>query len=280
MHRLCAPVTILAATGGIRHLLRLSVHALPESSPDAFERPDLSMSPNATPTMVYDLIEACAQPGCPLCRVSDRWAERFISAILYEEVTDRYTRGRLSESFGFCHVHAWRAAEVSGSRLGLAIIYRSLLRQMSTALGQVESQGDRGRWWDVRNRRGQNSSTLQRLQSETECPACIHLRTMEAAALVALVDAVPENDRLRTALQSSSTGLCLPHLRGALDAAQAAPMAFAFLQEITQTKLAELQAEMDEFIRKYDHRFSREAFGVERDSWQRAVAWMVGGKVE
>ena len=48
-----------------------------------------------TPSMVYDVIEACADPGCPLCRVSLRWGGRFMAAILYEEVTDPHARGRL-----------------------------------------------------------------------------------------------------------------------------------------------------------------------------------------
>lgn len=42
-----------------------------------------------TPSMVYDVIEACADPGCPLCRVSLRWGGRFMAAILYQEVTHR-----------------------------------------------------------------------------------------------------------------------------------------------------------------------------------------------
>jgi hypothetical protein len=34
---------------------------------------------------------------------------------------------------------------------------------------------------------------------------------------------------------------------------------------------------MDEFIRKYDHRFRKEEWGEERDSWQRAIRWIAGG---
>ena len=58
------------------------------------------------------------------------------------------------------------------------------------------------------------------------------------------------------------------------------PAAVTFLQETTHTRLAGLMGELDEFIRKYDHRFSQEEWGSERDSWQRAVAWIAGGVVE
>jgi hypothetical protein len=37
-----------------------------------------------------------------------------------------------------------------------------------------------------------------------------------------------------------------------------------------------LHGELSEFIRKHDHRFSQEPFGVEKDSWTRAVAALAG----
>lgn len=237
------------------------------------------MTQPPTPSMVYDVIEACAQPGCPLCRVSDRWAARFVAAILYEEVTDPHTRGRLKESFGFCRDHAWRATEVGTTLLGMSIIYRGLVTQIAAALANATTP-DKKRWWHSlggRTPAGAEAS-LPGLSAQTACPACIYLRDMEASALVAITDALPANERLCAGLSQAHGGLCLPHLRGAL--AAASPGAFAFLQASTLTKLGALQADLDEFIRKYDHRFNKEEWGDERDSWQRAVAWMVGGIAE
>jgi len=230
-----------------------------------------------TPSMVYDVIEACAQPGCPLCRVSDRWAARFVAALLYEEVTDPHTRGRLKESFGFCRDHAWRATAVGTTLLGMSIIYRGLVAQLAHTLEEATAPADKKRWWQTLGSRtaANTEATLPGLVAQTECPACIHLRGMEAAALTAIADALPANERLAAGLSQVNGGLCLPHLRGAL--AVASPDAFAFLQASTVAKLGALQADLDEFIRKYDHRFNKEEWGNERDSWQRAVAWVVGG---
>ena len=99
---------------------------------------------------------------------------------------------------------------------------------------------------------------------------------MEDTALVALTDALPGNERLRAGLKQPNGGLCLPHLRRALGLARDQD-AFNFLQESTRSRLAALEAEMDEFIRKYDHRFRKEEWGNERDSWQRAIRWIAGG---
>jgi hypothetical protein len=226
--------------------------------------------------MVYDVIEVCADPGCPLCRVSLRWGGRFMAAILYEEVTDPHTRGRLKQSFGFCHDHAWQAADVGGTLLGMSIIYRGLLGQIDKALAQA-SPGSQKSWW---KKLGTSSSAdpggVPGLAPADPCPACVYLAEMEETALVALTDALPGNQRLREGLSRANGGLCLPHLRRALGLARSQE-AFVFLQESTRTRLAILQGEMDEFIRKYDHRFRKEGWGEDRDSWQRAIRWVAGG---
>jgi hypothetical protein len=233
--------------------------------------------------MVYDVIEACADPGCPLCRVALRWGGRFMAAILYEEVTDPHTRGRLKDSFGFCREHAWQASEVGGTLLGISIIYRGLLGQIDRALAQA-APGPQRSWWQKLGSRGSagaggGPAAPAGLAPATPCPACVYLAEMEDTALVALADALGGNERLRAGLSRPDGGLCLPHLRRALSLAQD-EQAFAFLQQSARTRLAALQAEMDEFIRKYDHRFRREEWGSEADSWQRAIRWIAGGTTE
>ncbi len=106
------------------------------------------MTQAPTPSMVYDLIEACDKPGCPLCRLSNRWGERFVAAILYEEVTDPNTRGRLKESFGFCREHAWQASQVGGTLLGMSIIYRGLLAQLDRELDKPITPPSTN-WWQT-----------------------------------------------------------------------------------------------------------------------------------
>jgi hypothetical protein len=233
--------------------------------------------------MVYDVIEACAEEGCPLCRVSQRWGERFMAAILYEEVTDPHTRGRLKRSFGFCRTHAPQAAAAGGTLLGLAIIYRGLLGQIHASLASASPTAKKG--W--RRKLGLSSSGVRTgaspdgdapdgLAPADPCPACLYLADMEETALTALAEALPANERLRSGLSRADGGLCLPHLRRTL-ALASHPAAFAFLQETTHARLTALEGELDEFIRKYDHRFRREEWGEERDSWQRAIRWVVGG---
>lgn len=237
------------------------------------------MSQAPTPSMVYDIIEASSKPGCPLCRVSKRWGERFMAAILYEEVTDPHTRGRLKDSFGFCREHAWQAADVRGALLGMSIIYCSLLNRIDEALERAAPHAQ-AKWWQKFGSRSddEGAGAIPGLAAKTECPACLQLRDLERTALVALTDALPADTRLRDGLSGPNKGFCLPHLRQAL-AVTRTPEAAAFLQKSTCARLDALGAELEEFIRKYDHRFHKEEWGAERDSWQRAIAWVAGGAI-
>ncbi|HQJ52827.1 MAG TPA: hypothetical protein PKW05_13720, partial [Anaerolineae bacterium] len=70
-------------------------------------------------------------------------------------------------------------------------------------------------------------------------------------------------------------GLCLPHFQLVLDSAgQAAARLLAGWQATAWRKLRD---ELDELIRKHDHRFRAERItDEESDSWLRAVAAVVG----
>jgi hypothetical protein len=172
----------------------------------------------------FDVLDACAKPGCPLCRLSEQVINRYLDAILYESVNDPGIREQFHRSLGYC-----------------------------------------------------SEAAVQSLQSEATCPACVQRDRMETIALIAMLKALAQEDERMQAALRSSAGLCLPHLRRVLELARD-QAAFERLLAITQEKIAELAGELDEFIRKNDYRFSQEGFGAEGDSWQRAIAWMVGAR--
>ena len=74
----------------------------------------------------------------------------------------------------------------------------------------------------------------------------------------------------------SSDGLCVAHLRQTLELTRNA-QAFETLVALSQEQLSELIQELDEFIRKSDHRFRDEKITEqERESWRRALQRVVG----
>jgi hypothetical protein len=205
-----------------------------------------------TSSTYENLIAACAQPGCPVCRVARDVELRYLDRLFYEQVNDYNSRVRFRASIGFCAEHAQMACdELSGKSLGLAILYEDLLR---IAQEQIE--------------KGCNIGAAKGV-----CPGCAireetlqHIHTDLTRHLLA-----PE---LSAALRASQ-GLCFPHFRSAFDAVKSRDKR-QFLADLQRPRLEALRAELADFIRKNDYRFAGEGFGPERDSWRRGVRLVTG----
>jgi len=225
------------------------------------------MSKQHTP--YFNLLEALRDAGCPLCRLGDRAARRFIEGVLYESVTDPEMRAKLITAHGFCATHSERLASHHDG-LGSAIIYRSILKHLEEELGSLVEADDRGLVARLRERWDQEPAGT--LDSHAPCPACEE-RDKAVARALSTFSANYQDAALHEAL-ASSAGFCLAHLRQA--AATLARPALTVLLEQQQAIWAALHGELDELIRKYDHRFSDEPMEAEKDSWQRAIRLTVG----
>jgi hypothetical protein len=210
----------------------------------------------------HELLETLAAGGCALCRLGNRAADSYLDALIYEGVTDVKVREELRDARGLCRRHAWRMAHKRGSVLGTAIVYRDVINTLTRALEAYTPAGRRlfGR--------GQDGLTPTR-----DCPAC----QLEADALRRAAKTVLQHvDAAEVAAgYVAAGGLCLPHLQIVLGQASAAAA-----QQVTQWQAAawrQLRGELDELIRKHDHRFGREPITAqEADAWERAVAAIVG----
>jgi hypothetical protein len=229
----------------------------------------------------FDVIDACAKPGCPFCRLSDKTVNSYLDGILYENVNDPGTRAQLQQSLGYCNKHAWRLPQNNGAALGVAIIYRDLLSRLMDDLktARYRSAARLFRRAEEALDRSKSSSateaTVRALAPQAECPACAQRDLIEDIALLAMLDALARQDEgMQSALEASS-GLCLVHLRRSLELCRD-QSSFQFLTNFGQAKIAALLGELSEYVRKSDYRFSPEGFGAEGDSWLRAIAVVVG----
>jgi hypothetical protein len=238
--------------------------------------------PKLTPFSYHEVIEACEQPGCPICRWANTSVDRYIKGLIYDSVNDPPTREKIRSSMGFCYLHTWMLPEAGDSApLGLSIIYRDLVNTLSKGLDQVTFAKNKRSFlkqFGVSADSGKsapNRSVHQHLVSDKGCPACERYEEMERFAVTAVIQAISENDDKMLAALEQADGLCLPHLRQTLDKApnQAALDALIAIQ---QKKLLAIRDELDEFIRKSDYRFQHEGFNSEADAWLRAMNLISG----
>jgi hypothetical protein len=232
------------------------------------------------------LDEALRHRGCPLCYLGSLDVLRYLWYLLYEYVTSPATHDRLERSWGFCHEHAWLVQEMN---------WRQDQDGTSTA-NLCEWQIDRFRTilqrHLVRYRPSTTASRLFRrriqkprlaqavladLAPVEECPACVVRHGSEQATIRTLVELLRDRQELR-ALYQQSFGLCFPHFKTFLEAAQAEEEVLAFIIAVQSDKLTQLSSELGEYLRKHDYRFSHEPYGEERDSFIRATEILVGAK--
>jgi len=227
----------------------------------------------------YDLIQACKQPGCPVCRVEQASVDRYIDNLFYESVNDIQLRERLRASMGFCHEHAWLAVDKRlGNALGFAIIYHDVINNTLKQLENNVTPPATKHWSTlIKQIPEQVSAMAQRvlyaLTPHKHCIVCLQ-RDKTLHTLISSFTESLDDPEMTNALLSSD-GLCLPHLKKTFESVRDLETS-NFLLSTHREKLESLRDELKEFIRKNDYRFKDEGFGAEGDSWKRAVSKVIG----
>ncbi len=226
----------------------------------------------------FQLVEACAQPGCPVCRCLREEGLRHLEALMYEQVNDPGTRGTLRSSWGFCNWHAWMLGEIPGSGLGTAIIYEDLLRRALGRLRRLLLKIERGAWsgagllrWVGRRPR---IPILEAWRDKADCMICRSLGASEATYLRTIFDfsGDPEFDRAF----DRSWGVCLPHLLHLVQIGRDHARLEPVLTKV-EDKWRQLQDLLKRFIEKHDYRATEKFTEEEAESWRQAVEMLAGG---
>jgi hypothetical protein len=234
-----------------------------------------------TPQLGYfDVINACAQPGCPICQLGQKVINDYLDMVLYESVADPKTRDQLRASLGYCNTHAWWLSNVGkGNTLGIAIIYQDLLEVLNTILPQMPNRKPLSifqRVFRLFQRKKPLKPHEYRVQHvQQSCPACVLRHETETNVLKIMMAALAKKDEQMQAALKKSHGICLPHVTQAMEVTQD-KAAIQLLVTITTATIGEIREELAELIRKHDYRFQHEPMGSEKESWKRAINLLVG----
>jgi hypothetical protein len=230
--------------------------------------------------IIYKLLEACRESGCPVCRLEQQGVERYLDNQFYENVNSTSWRDHLRASQAFCHEHAWLSVNKRlGDALGFSIIYHDVI---NSVLKHLHETGASARSSHRRTSlprqfsealRSRLAKTLAALTPGKRCPICDHRDQITRDVLSTLVEDLLRPE-LTEALQGSE-GLCLPHLKLALGSVTNDSV-YESLLAIQRAKLEGLKDELAEFIRKNDYQAIKEGFGREGDAWLRAIGMVAG----
>ena len=183
----------------------------------------------------FELQKACEKPGCPLCRMVNDRARRYMDNTLYEHVSDRGFRALHRRAGGFCSFHARHLVSFHDG-LGVAILSRDILEDRIASFERKIPWLPKGR-----------------------CPVCIGREEIEYGYLSFLASSdgnSSEEEELRLFF-TSSDGLCAPHYSKLLfppkGRKRTVPM---WLKKFQEQKFKELKRRLDQFVElsAYDRR--------------------------
>ncbi len=225
----------------------------------------------------FRFVEACAQPGCPVCRCLREDGFSHLGALMYEQVNNPQMRETLRASWGFCNWHAWMLKEVPNSDLGAAIIYEDLLGTVLTRLRRLLVKIDRG----TLNGRGP-----LRLFKRRPRIGILEARRRKAGCLICQSGRANEETYLRTILDFSgdldfdrafgrSQGVCVPHILHLIEIGHSHPRLEPVLRKI-EGKWRQLQDQLKRFVGKHDYRATEKITEEEARSWGQVVETLAG----
>ena len=217
-----------------------------------------------------ELIDAMSQRACPVCVVVARAERKAVDHLLYDQVNDISRRDALRASRGYCLYHTDMLSE-GRSALGIAIISRDILRAMTAELEAAGTGQDTSgsqileRFVPGTARTGARLAT--KIEPQAQCPMCAARPQIEEPLIIGLLRNL--DDDAFAAAFAASEGLCRRHLANTLRAANSATA--HQLATLQAACWRDVEATLDEFIRKHDYRFNEEVAENERDIWLRAL---------
>jgi hypothetical protein len=230
-----------------------------------------------TPAFYFDILEILSKGRCPACELTRQKAMHYIDHALYGLVTDPHAQNLFADTGGYCRRHGEMLLRIPwGSALGVAILYNRLIEDAAEELkggggnaGEKRSTSSAGLFSG--HGRKKNLST----DVHPDCLACKVERETEQGVLDTLIETMRAGDKRMVGAVEGSEGFCLYHLDRILKNPLDGKVETA-LRRHGLRRAEHLLAELKEFMRKSDYRYTGEPMGGEGDSWMRAVAWVTG----
>lgn len=223
---------------------------------------------------VANLKDSMETPGCPICSIERRAAQKAVDVFLYENLMDHSLRDKALAANGYCppHTRLLVATELSnsGAPLGVNILYEVLDRRIARELKAIANRPSGFRFVrDLLAKLGILLKPAPVLAPAGPCPICDSAFQAALNSLSALFEELERKTPDILQAYQASDGLCLAHLRlGIQYFGKRHTQAAHFLANLAANRLLNQADHMKEFIRKKNWEYRDENLTPEE-----AVAW-------
>jgi hypothetical protein len=194
---------------------------------------------------------------CPLCRVAHKADREFVWHFSEEGSGNEDVMAAMARAHGFCTEHAEMLLRIDfqmKSMLGVATIYVELFADMATELESLDA--------------GKRSV-------DDRCPACANRdKALDQNARYLLACLGAPAGTIAEGFPTSP-GLCFPHFE-LVWAIGGPPRVRGLILDVQRRAVAEILADLKEFIRKEGNEAKHEPKGAEQDAWQHAIRLTTG----
>jgi hypothetical protein len=204
----------------------------------------------------FEMQKASEKTGCPLCRIVNDRAHRYIDNTLFEHVSDRGFRALHRAAGGFCSFHARHLVSFRDG-LAVAILSQDILEDRIAAF-------EKTRPW----------------QPKGKCPVCVEREKIEQEYLdfLASSDGNSNEERELREIFTASDGLCAAHYDALLFLPKGRKRSVPrWLLIFHENKFKQLQARLAKFIELSAYGRQAEFAGLsEKDQvvWKEAAAFL------
>jgi uncharacterized protein DUF6062 len=213
-----------------------------------------------------------------VCRCLTEDSARHLATLLHEHVTDPEVRATLRATRGLCNWHAGMLQSVPGAAFGAAILSADLLgreRARAEGLGRA-ARARRPRLTALRQWLSRPAAPGDPPRRTRRCLVCDGVEAAEGRHLDALL-ALAGDPRFEGAF-AQGDGLCVPHLTRLVGHAPGSARAEAVerLVDLATARWRRLEAALERFIAKHDHRKRAPFTEEEARAWGLALEMLAG----
>jgi hypothetical protein len=203
--------------------------------------------------------EALAAGHCPICACLRRDEFNELCRWVGGNTQDETNRWQLEAAGGFCNHHSWLLMGIHSPRSG-SLLNDFMVARLFRELKSTTAPGE-------------HAAAAYLRRARDECPFCAHLATCEACHLDAFVRCVRDADAWRR--YAESCGLCVPHFVCCL-ALEPDVVFQERLKDALEQQFQRLQADMREYVRKFDNGQRWTISRPETNAWVQAAEKLVG----
>ena len=200
------------------------------------------------------VLEAFSMDGCPICRLARKAEEDFLESLLYERVNTQWAWQLMTESNGLCRYHAWKIAELTGSKpvldgLGPTILYKHVLEK------HLEGRSNKA----------------------VECPVC--RETCKYINMLArwMAGCFDRSQGFIDHYRRGRSLLCYKHFRMILSYMKNSSM-IRELEMVQAEKLERLKHLLNEYIRKKSYDVTETITEEEASAWINTIWYLKGDR--